>query len=203
MLKEIWIKRGATALLFAMGIVLLWGVWSLRCQQELAKDLVRFHVIAASDSREDQELKLKVRDAVLEEAVQWLLPVKTQQDAEMILREHLGQIEEIALKEVNAWGKKTSVKAYLTQETYPTRDYGTFSLPSGDYLSLRVVIGEGEGQNWWCVLYPNMCFRGSVFEIVEEEAGEALREVLNPWEYADVFDSGEVKLGWKFLEIFQ
>lgn len=172
MLKEIWIKRGATALLFAMGIVLLWGVWSLRCQQELAKDLVRFHVIAASDSREDQELKLKVRDAVLEEAVQWLLPVKTQQDAEMILREHLGQIEEIALKEVNAWGKKTSVKAYLTQERYPTRDYGTFSLPSGDYLSLRVVIGEGEGQNWWCVVFPPLCTSVTSdlsFDVLSEE----------------------------------
>ena len=74
--------------------------------------------------------------------------------------------------------------------------------PKGDYEALQIVIGEGEGQNWWCVLYPNMCFRGSVFEVVEEEAGEALREVLSPWEYADVFESGKVQLRFKILEFF-
>ena len=65
------------------------------------------------------------------------------------------------------------------------------------------MIGEGEGQNWWCVLYPNMCFRGSVFEVIEKDAEEALREVLSPWEYADVFDSGKVQIRFKFLEFFQ
>ena len=70
-------------------------------------------------------------------------------------------------------------------------------------MALQISIGGAKGQNWWCVLYPNMCFRGSVFEVVEEAAEEALREVLSPWEYAKVFDSGEVEVRFKFLEIFR
>ncbi|MBR2046789.1 MAG: stage II sporulation protein R, partial [Agathobacter sp.] len=72
-----------------------------------------------------------------------------------------------------------------------------------EYEALQIVIGEGKGQNWWCVLYPNMCFKGSVFEVIEEEAEVALREVLSPWEYADVFESGEVEFHFKFLEYFR
>jgi stage II sporulation protein R len=93
--------------------------------------------------------------------------------------------------------------AHITHTEFPEKSYGSYTFPKGEYEALQIIIGEGAGQNWWCVLYPNMCFRGTVFEVVEEEAGEALREVLSPWEYADVFDSGDVEVEFKIFEFLE
>ena len=94
------------------------------------------------------------------------------------------------------------MSARITKTNFPEKTYGNYTFPKGKYEALQIVIGEGNGQNWWCVLYPNMCFSGSVFEVVEEQAKESLKEVLNAWEYADVFDSGNVQIRFKFLEYF-
>ena len=93
--------------------------------------------------------------------------------------------------------------AYLTTMDFPVKTYGEYTFPAGKYEALRVVLGEGEGHNWWCVLYPNMCFRGSVYEVVEEDAKEELREVLDPQEYADVFHRGGYQVRFKFLEMLR
>ena len=172
-------------------------------QPSIASKILRFHVLANSDSTSDQAVKEKVRDAVGVYLQPLLDGAKDLEDTKHIVEENMEQIITVAENTLNENGFDYEVSARITNTIFPEKTYGKYTFPKGEYEALQIVIGEGEGQNWWCVLYPNMCFRGSVFEIVEEEAEEALREVLNPWEYADVFDSGKVQIRFKFLEFFQ
>ena len=119
--------------------------------------LIRLHVLAVSDSEEDQARKLIVRDAVLETAQQMLSESTDYAQAYSILDERLADIEAAAERALTG----ETISATLTKEHYPDRDYGTFTLPEGEYTSLKVVIGEGQGQNWWCVVYPSLCVPGS------------------------------------------
>ena len=162
----------AAALLAGVSLSLLWGMWSLHRQQMLADEVIRLHVIAASDSAADQRLKLRVRDAVLEKAASVLAEADSREEAEKCLRRHLPALRDAAADTVEAAGCTDSVQALLSVEPYPTRDYGTFALPGGEYLSLRVVIGEGAGHNWWCVVYPPLC-TAVVTEDMEQRARQA------------------------------
>lgn len=171
-----WIKWISAALLMGLALALVWGIWSLNCQQKLAGEVIRLHVIAQSDSAEDQALKLRVRDAVLEQAGQWLDGVEDRDQAEGILRTHLMDLRDLAEQTVRSEGYSYDVDAWLSPETYPTRDYGTFALPGGEYLSLRIVIGEGQGHNWWCVVYPPLCTASAAGELEEQAADSGLSE---------------------------
>lgn len=172
-------------------------------QPSIASKILRFHVLANSDSAEDQAVKEEVRDAVGTYLQPLLEDAEDVEETKQIVGKNIGKIIEISQNTLKENGYDYKVTASITRTDFPEKSYGSYTFPKGEYEALQIVIGEGEGQNWWCVLYPNMCFRGSVFEVVEEEAGAALREVLSPWEYADVFDSGEVKVRFKFLEFFQ
>ena len=99
-------------------------------------------------------------------------------------------------------GYDYEVKAVINHTDFPEKTYGSYTFPKGNYEALEITIGKGEGENWWCVLYPNMCFKGTVFEVTDSDAGKELREVLSAWEYADVFDSGDVEVRLKTLEYF-
>lgn len=171
-------------------------------QPSIASKILRFHVLANSDSNADQEVKEKVRDAVGVYLQPLLQDSESLEETKQIVTENMQQIITVAENTLQENGYTYPVCARITHTSFPEKSYGAYTFPKGEYEALQIVIGEGEGQNWWCVLYPNMCFRGSVFEVVEEEAGEALREVLSPWEYADVFESGKVQLRFKFLEFF-
>ena len=171
-------------------------------QPSIASKILRFHVLANSDSHADQEVKEKVRDAVGVYLQPLLQSSESLEETKQIVTENMQQIITVAENTLQENGYAYPVCARITNTSFPEKSYGAYTFPKGDYEALQIVIGEGDGQNWWCVLYPNMCFRGSVFEVVEEEAGEALREVLSPWEYADVFESGKVQLRFKFLEFF-
>lgn len=171
-------------------------------QPSIASKILRFHVLANSDSHADQEVKEKVRDAVGVYLQPLLQDSESLEETKQIVTENMQQIITVAENTLQENGYTYPVCARITNTSFPEKSYGAYTFPKGEYEALQIVIGEGEGQNWWCVLYPNMCFRGSVFEVVEEEAGEALREVLSPWEYADVFESGRVQLRFKFLEFF-
>ncbi len=157
MFKDRFGKWFAVSVLIGMAITLIWGVWSLQSQKQLAQDVIRLHVIAASNRTEDQALKLKVRDAVLLETQQWLADIQDPVVAQEVLRTHLGDLRHCAQETIAANGYSYDVDALLTQERYPTRDYGTFALPGGEYMSLRIVIDEGAGYNWWCVVFPPLC----------------------------------------------
>lgn len=145
------------SLLIGLLAAALWGGWSLGEQQKLADKVVRLHILANSDSQEDQALKLEVRDSVLARAEEILMASDGRREAEESLRRHLEELAALAGETVEAEGYTYPVTVELANTLFPTREYTGFRLPAGDYLALRVVIGEGGGRNWWCVVFPPLC----------------------------------------------
>lgn len=162
-------------------------------QQKLADKVLRFHVLANSDSEVDQQLKYQVRDAVGCYLQKELGTADSREESEQIITGQLEQIQEVAEETVKEHGYSYSVRAELEETAFPVKSYGSFTFPSGTYEALRVVIGEGKGHNWWCVLYPNLCFEGSLYEISEEKDVGILREVLSEEELQAVLKSGITK----------
>lgn len=120
--------------------------------------LIRLHVVANSDNTADQDLKRKVRDAIIRNATPAFVGAENIDAARVIARNNLNTIQEIACREIKAEGKEYPVKVELDSFAFPTKHYGPFVLPAGDYEAVRVVIGSGGGANWWCVLFPPLCF---------------------------------------------
>ncbi len=123
----------------------------------LSQDLIRLHVVADSDSPEDQQIKLKVRDAIIEELESVMADLPDVESAKVYLQEHLPELEKIANDVLHSLNSGCQAVVSFAKEAFPTREYDTFTLPAGVYESLRVTIGSGEGQNWWCVVFPNLC----------------------------------------------
>ena len=149
------------ALLIGLAVTLLSGAVSLRTQEQLAEKVVRLHILANSDSEEDQALKLQVRDAVLARTTEILEQASDRTAAEADLRASLPELEALAETELTAAGCSYPVTAELTDTQFPTREYDGFALPAGKYLALRLVIGAGAGHNWWCVVFPPLCTAAS------------------------------------------
>ena len=166
------IRTWECALLLAFSLTLLSGVWAAGSQSALAEDVVRLHVIANSNRPEDQALKLQVRDAVLEAAGNALTGTKDRAAAEETLLRCIPTLEAAGSRAVSAAGYDYPVAVTLTDHWFPTKEYRDFSLPAGTYRALRVVIGDGAGENWWCVVFPPLCL-GSVTEQVETTAAMA------------------------------
>lgn len=171
-------------------------------QPSIASKILRFHVLANSDSLEDQAVKEKVRDAVGGYLQPLLKEAESLEETKKIVQVHLTEVIALSEQTLRENGYDYIVQAKITKTDFPEKTYGAYTFPKGRYEALQITIGEGNGQNWWCVLYPNMCFKGTVFEVIEDDAQEALREVLSPWEYADVFDSGNMEVHFKFFELF-
>ncbi len=144
-------------LLLLAAVFLLSGTLALGTQSRLADKVVRLHVLANSDEEADQALKLRVRDAVLARTEELLRQSADRREAEASLRGELLELERIAAEEIAAAGYDYPVTAELTDTRFPTREYDGFTLPAGQYLALRIVIGEGAGRNWWCVVFPPLC----------------------------------------------
>ena len=149
------------ALMIGAAVFLTSGALALQTGEELSERVVRLHVLANSDSEADQALKLQVRDRVLERAEDLLRQCGTREEAEALLRSRLPELRRIALEEIRANGFDYDAAVRLTEMEFPTREYDTFTLPAGNYLALRVVIGQGAGQNWWCVVFPPLCAAAS------------------------------------------
>ena len=145
------------ALLVGLTVTLLWGVWSLQEQDALERKMIRLHVIANSDTAEDQALKLQVRDAVLVQATEILENAADMEAAQRTLQQVLPELEATAAEVVKEKGCTYRVSARLERTEFPEKVYDGFALPAGEYLALRLVIGEGAGQNWWCVVFPPLC----------------------------------------------
>lgn len=133
------------------------ALWAEATQVQLASQVIRLHVLANSDSEEDQALKLEVRDRVLETTSSLLAGETEPQAAAVLLDQHLDDIAQTAAQEISAQGHDDRVEVRLEQTWFPTRQYQGNSLPAGNYLALRVLIGAAEGHNWWCVVFPNLC----------------------------------------------
>ena len=124
---------------------------------EVYSKTLRFHVLANSDSEKDQKLKLAVKDAVILRISDGMNQCKTKEEAENYILENKKEIEETARTVVAQYGEGYTVNLTLTKEYYPRRTYGDVTLPAGEYSSVRILLGEAEGQNWWCVLFPQVC----------------------------------------------
>lgn len=193
----------------ALGVaVFLWNAGNAKdtenaLQQGIAKKILRFHVMANSDSREDQKVKEEVRNAIGAYLEPKLSDVAGLEETKEVVAENMEGIVQVAQNTLEQNGFSYGATAMLTRTQFPEKTYGSYTFPKGEYEALEVELGKGEGHNWWCVLYPNMCFRGSVYEVVDEAAGEALREVLTVEEYEDVFEGGHFQVRFKFLEYFR
>lgn len=161
------LKRWELALMLGVICSLFLGVWLEDEQAALADSVLRLHVIANSDSDADQALKLAVRDKVLEAAEDLYPADATLEEAKEALEDHLPALAAAGQAVVNEAGQSYPVTARLEECWFPTKEYEGFSLPAGNYTALRVVIGEGKGQNWWCVAFPPLCL-GAASETVEE-----------------------------------
>lgn len=164
------------ALFLAFGLTLTAGVWASASEAALAGQVLRLHVIANSDSQEDQALKLLARDAVLAQASQILDGVSDRQQAEAALAPHLDELALAASDALAAAGCGDEVRVTLGDQWFPTKVYDGFSLPAGQYRALRVSIGEGAGRNWWCVVFPPLCLASVTEESVETAADGVLSE---------------------------
>lgn len=182
-------------------LVLLGGQYEKRrrIQESIAEKVVRFHVVANSDEAADQELKLKVRDAVGAQMAELLSDAGSKDECEQIIQSELKEMERTAENVIKAEGYTYETETFLRDVQFPAKRYGDYTFPAGTYEALEIVIGEGEGHNWWCVMYPNMCFAGSVYEVVDEDAAEALKEVLSEEEYEKVLSSGNYEIQFKYL----
>ncbi len=173
---------------------------------ELYDNIIRLHVIANSDSASDQELKLKVRDGILGTVSEILEGVDDRAEAERILIENLSAIEQDAAEVLAYNGYLYDVSVTLTVEEYPTRIYNNISLPAGSYTSLRVLIGEAAGQNWWCILFPKLCVTsetdmGDITVIDDTE--ELIEAGLTPSQIRIITGSTpDVKIKFRILEFF-
>lgn len=166
------LKTWELALMLGVLMAVVAGGWLGQEQRELADSVIRFHVIANSDSEADQALKLAVRDRVLEEAQDLYPEDATLEEAQAALEGHLNALAAAGRTVVEDEGYDYPVTAQLTDCWFPTKEYEGFALPAGNYTALRVTIGEGKGQNWWCVAFPPLCL-GAASETVDQalEAG--------------------------------
>ena len=178
------------------GILYTKAAW---LQHDISEKVLRFHVLANSDDEADQNLKLAVRDAVGSYMQKKLAGVDDLEECEQIVNGNLDQIREVAAETIAQNGYDYDVTAELEYTSFPIKSYGSYTFPAGEYEALRVVIGEGKGHNWWCVMYPNMCFSGSMYEVVDEQAGEKLREVLTTEEYEKVLAEGNYQIQLKYF----
>lgn len=170
--KKTTLRRWELALLLGVAAAALWGVRLDGEQAALADKVVRLHVLANSDTQEDQALKLAVRDAVLAAADGVVPPGAELEEAEQALTQALPAIADAGARVVGEQGYSYPVTASLEHDVwFPTKEYTDFAFPAGEYTALRVTIGEGGGRNWWCVVFPPLCL-GSVTENTAETALE-------------------------------
>lgn len=172
---------------------------------DIANSVFRLHVIANSDEKEDQELKLKVRDNVLSYMNKICENVTTKEDAILIANGHIDDFKEIALNTIHENGYDYSVNVRIGSFSFPTKTYGDISLPAGYYDALRIEIGEAKGQNWWCVMFPPLCFVDVSSGIVPDESKKTMKDNLSDEEFSLISDNEDsnVKFKFKLIEWFQ
>lgn len=169
-------------------------------QKRMAKEVFRFHVLANSDSEDDQALKMRVKENVIQymkEDIPYSDSAKTTKEW---ARTHVAEIEQEAERVIKKAGYDYPVKAEVTNCYFPDKTYGDVTFPKGEYEALRIEIGEAEGRNWWCVLYPNLCFIDAINAVVPEEGKEELKEVLDEEEYEMVTAGRKFKIKWFFFQ---
>ena len=197
-------KRILIATLLLCSILLLVGMLPVHGEEKIYDTAVRLHVLANSDSEEDQALKLLVRDAILAETVPLLQGCNDRGEACRRLEAHFPQLQLAAERVIAEQGRSDSVSILLGEEAYPERSYDSVCFPAGTYVSLRVCIGEAQGQNWWCCLFPPLCLGTAT--VSEDSAEDAFISVgMTPSQYKIITETEKpvYKVRFKLLEILQ
>ena len=170
----------------------------------ISDSVFRLHVLANSDSTEDQNLKYIVRDNLLDYMNQLCSNCTTKEEAISIVEENKENFKQIAINTIKEEGYSYDVNINIGNFEFPTKEYGDISLPAGNYDALRVEIGKAEGQNWWCVMFPPLCFVDVSSGVVPENSKELLKDNLSEEEFTLISDndSSEINFKFKLLEIF-
>lgn len=184
------LKIWELAMLISLSVTLCAGVWAQARQDSISQNLVRLHVIAVSDDEQEQALKLEVRDAVLEYLSPKLKDAQGSGQAKAIIEQELNGIK--AAAETAAQGRAVTVT--LSRESYPTKSYEGFTLPAGQYDSLRIILGEGQGHNWWCIVFPPVCLSAA--------QGQAVEDQLSPEDYSLISDGEGYELRFRAVELW-
>ena len=170
--------------------------------------LIRFHVIANSDSDEDQELKLKVRDEVIKYLQPKLAKSGSIGESEEIIKNEYDKLEEISKNIISENGYNYDVKVGIEYSNFPTKQYSSVILPAGEYKALKIIIGEGKGKNWWCVMFPPLCFVDEENGVIDKETDEKLKSVLTDEEYELITQKTDKKMNrvqvkFKIVEVLE
>ena len=169
----------------------------MEIQEKLESTVLRFHVLADSNEPVDQRLKREVRDALLKEIQPLLEAPLNLAESKEILGKHLPELTEVATKTLQQQNCETTVEVELTRNWFPVKQYGNLILPAGEYEALRVSIGQAAGENWWCMLFPTLCFIEESYEIRTEDL-ELLQENLTAEEFRQIWQDGETQVKVKF-----
>lgn len=179
------------------------GINNDEIQQSIAHKIIRFHVIANSDTKEDQDLKIKIKDRIIEYLQPKLVNCKNIEESRRILMQNNDSVKKIALSIINKEGYNYKVTTSLSKENFPVKTYGNITLPQGEYNAYRVIIGNGNGHNWWCVMFPPLCFIDiTKGEVSYDKTETQMRRVLSEEEYKAIDNRIEkpVVLKFKILE---
>ena len=173
--------------------------------EDIADSVFRLHVIANSDSKEDQDLKYKVRDAVLEYMNNISAECSSKEEVIKIAYEHQNDFISVAEKVIKENGFDYNVKIEIGNFEFPTKYYGDISLPAGFYDALKIEIGEAKGQNWWCVMFPPLCFVDVTSGVVPDESKQIMQNNLSDEEYSLISDneSSDIKFKFSLIEFFK
>lgn len=166
-------------------------------QEHIASEILRLHVIANSDVREDQSIKLKVKDQVVLVLREKLNGIDNKEDAKKVIFENLTLVEEIARTVMVSEGYDYAAKASLGFCDFPIKQYGDLSFPAGRYEALRIQLGKGEGKNWWCVMFPSLCYVDETYDIITEKNKEQFRDILTEEEYNSLLSTENPPIFYK------
>lgn len=195
----------AAAKLFA-AVLVLCIIYSGVTQKQIADSVVRLHIVANSNTEEDQELKLRVRDGILEYMREKYPQGATRDETAQYLRENLAELEEVATRILRENGSDEKVKARYGVFPFPTKEYGNITLPAGMYEAVRIELGEAEGENWWCIMFPPLCVADAQSLKMDEQAMSQLEKELGP-NYRLIADIAQrnlnIKVKFRIVELFQ
>ena len=191
-------KRWDRFFILSTAAVICFLFWVILCrsqtravetmQQEIAKEIIRFHVLANSDSEEDQALKMKVKEEVLKLLKEELDGISDLDGTKKAIQNHLEDIKNTAENVIRTEGYDYPVTVKLEPHEFPVKTYGDCTFPAGTYEALRVCIGKAEGQNWWCVVFPNLCFADTIHAVVPEIENNELKNFMTEEEYDCLFE---------------
>lgn len=202
-------KKNLKMIIILIILILLYSsICAISYAQNISTDIsnsvFRLHVIANSDSEEDQNLKYKVRDNLLDYMDTICENCKSKEEAISIVQKNKSTFEQIAINTIEEQGYSFNVKLNIGNFEFPTKNYGDISLPAGYYDALRVEIGEAKGQNWWCVMFPPLCFVDITSGVIPDESKELMKNNLTEEEFALVSNQSdnEIQFKFKLLEFF-